>query len=330
MLTEAGGVASEFTVTRIAADRYYLTSAALAERHDEDVLRRHAAGFTNVEVVNRTEHLGVLGLAGPEARSVLGAVTDADLDDAAFPWLSARTILRNPARNRARVFRHRPTSAEGRDDSPLTKAGRRLLHTGTCRLQSCSVGRSRSRRRSSTRACTPPGQVCVMHWQLTPSSPSCFRRIVARRCASARPARRNRSTVHSIDGSASTRKSCRRRRSGAKQAPANSDEKVVNSLIYRTCDPQTVEVGLTRPTPDLRQSPPSEPDASRNSGLDADGSERGICAAHCLRDTACSGASNSAPVSSVSICSMRFSSTRLTKSSASTAKLRARSNSSNR
>ena len=92
VLTEAGGVASELTVTRVAADRYYLTSAAAAERHDEDVLRRHAAAFADVEVVNRTEHLGVLGLAGPEARTVLGALTDADLDDHAFPWFSACTI----------------------------------------------------------------------------------------------------------------------------------------------------------------------------------------------------------------------------------------------
>ena len=92
VLTEAGGVASEFTVTRLAADRYYLTSAAAAERHDEDVLRRHAAAFADANAVNRTEHLGVLGLMGPEARTVLGALTDADLDDDAFPWLSARTI----------------------------------------------------------------------------------------------------------------------------------------------------------------------------------------------------------------------------------------------
>lgn len=91
-LTTAGGVASEFTVTRLAADRYYLTSAAAAERHDEDVLRRHAAEFAEAEVVNRTEHLGILALAGPEARTVLGALTDADLDDDAFPWFSARTI----------------------------------------------------------------------------------------------------------------------------------------------------------------------------------------------------------------------------------------------
>ena len=91
-LTAAGGVASEFTVTRLAADRYYLTSAAAAERHDEDLLRRHAASFADARVVNRTAHLGVLGLMGPEAPTVLGALTDADLGHEAFPWLSARTL----------------------------------------------------------------------------------------------------------------------------------------------------------------------------------------------------------------------------------------------
>ena len=92
VLTGTGGVASEFTVTRLAAKRYYLTSAAAAERHDEDVLRQHAGGFADARVVNRTEHMGALGLVGPEARAVLGALTDADLDDDAFPWFSARTI----------------------------------------------------------------------------------------------------------------------------------------------------------------------------------------------------------------------------------------------
>ena len=91
-LTGAGGVASELTVTRLAADRYYLTSAAAAERHDEDLLRRHAASFAGVHVVNRTGHFGILGLMGPEAPTVLGALTDADLDGETFPWLSARTL----------------------------------------------------------------------------------------------------------------------------------------------------------------------------------------------------------------------------------------------
>ena len=92
VLTEAGGVASELTIARLAANRYYITSAAAAERHDEDLLRRHATAFADVEVVNRTDHLGILGLAGPEARTVLGALTEADLDDDAFPWFSVRTV----------------------------------------------------------------------------------------------------------------------------------------------------------------------------------------------------------------------------------------------
>ena len=61
-------------------------------------------------------------------------------------------------------------------------------------------------------------------WPPTTSSPSCFRPIALRRCASARPRRPSPSTASSTGCSASTRKSCRRRRSGAKQAATSSDE----------------------------------------------------------------------------------------------------------
>jgi len=92
VLTPAGGVMSEFTVTRLAADRYYLTSAAFAERHDEDALKGHAAGFADVTVENRTEALGILGVMGPKARDLLAGLTDVDLSNTAFPWLSAQEI----------------------------------------------------------------------------------------------------------------------------------------------------------------------------------------------------------------------------------------------
>ena len=49
-LTPRGGIASEFAVTRLAADRFYLTSAATAERHDLELLQRHAHGFGAVTV----------------------------------------------------------------------------------------------------------------------------------------------------------------------------------------------------------------------------------------------------------------------------------------
>ncbi len=39
-----------------------------------------------------TQMYGVLVLAGPRARDVLGKLTDADLSNAAFPWLSGKAI----------------------------------------------------------------------------------------------------------------------------------------------------------------------------------------------------------------------------------------------
>ena len=92
-LTRSGGVASEFTITRLAEDRFYLTSAAAAERHDEDLLRVRAAATSDVVIENLTEKRGVLGVMGPFARDLLqSVVVDADLSDAAFPWLSAQAI----------------------------------------------------------------------------------------------------------------------------------------------------------------------------------------------------------------------------------------------
>jgi dimethylglycine dehydrogenase len=91
-LTKSGGIRSEFTVVRLAEEHYYLTSAAAAERHDFDLLRSHAARFDQVAVSNETTRFGVLCVAGPEARRVLAQVTEADLGNDSFPWLSAREI----------------------------------------------------------------------------------------------------------------------------------------------------------------------------------------------------------------------------------------------
>jgi dimethylglycine dehydrogenase len=45
-----------------------------------------------VEIRNVTEERGVLVLSGPRSREVLGALTEAPLTSAEFPWLSAREI----------------------------------------------------------------------------------------------------------------------------------------------------------------------------------------------------------------------------------------------
>jgi len=92
MLTEQGGVECELTVTRLGPDRFYLLSAAVAALHDRDWLAQHVAPGEAVSVTDVTAAYGVLVLAGPRSRDVLGRLTGAPLDSARFPWMSAREI----------------------------------------------------------------------------------------------------------------------------------------------------------------------------------------------------------------------------------------------
>ena len=92
LLTPKGAVECDVTVTRLGPEHFLVLSAAVAELHDLDWLLRHAPAEGRVVIENVTPRWGVLILAGPRARDVLARVTDADLSNAAFPWLSARAI----------------------------------------------------------------------------------------------------------------------------------------------------------------------------------------------------------------------------------------------
>ena len=83
---------AEFTVYEYAPDRFYLVSAGAFERHDHDVLKKLAPKDGSVRLTPMTSRWGVLVLAGPRSRDVLAKLTDADLSNAAFPWLSGQSI----------------------------------------------------------------------------------------------------------------------------------------------------------------------------------------------------------------------------------------------
>lgn len=91
LLNGNGFIEAELTVTRLAPDRFYVLSGAAARLHDLDHLRWRLAPGEDVTVRDATEERGVLILAGPRARDVLARLTNADLSNAAQPWLTART-----------------------------------------------------------------------------------------------------------------------------------------------------------------------------------------------------------------------------------------------
>ena len=92
LLTKHGGVRAEFTVYEWAPGRFYLVSAGAYERHDHDTLYKLLPRDGSVKLNPITTRLGVLVLAGPNARKVLQKLTTTDLSNEAFPWLSGQAI----------------------------------------------------------------------------------------------------------------------------------------------------------------------------------------------------------------------------------------------
>jgi len=92
MLTDRGGIECDLTLTRLAEDRFYVVSAAATEVHDLAWIERHLPDDGSVTLENVTARTGVLTVAGPRSRELLQRLTDDDLSNETFPWMSARTI----------------------------------------------------------------------------------------------------------------------------------------------------------------------------------------------------------------------------------------------
>ena len=76
MLNERGGIECDFTVTRLAEDRFRIVTGTAFGRHDLAWIREHAPDDGSVRVEDVTSKLACLGLWGPAAREILQATTD--------------------------------------------------------------------------------------------------------------------------------------------------------------------------------------------------------------------------------------------------------------
>ena len=96
LLSSNGGVRAEFTVYEREPGVFYLVSAGALERHDHDTLWKLLPADGSVELRPITQMQGVLVLAGPRSREVLQKLTDTDLSNKAFPWLTGKRISVGP------------------------------------------------------------------------------------------------------------------------------------------------------------------------------------------------------------------------------------------
>lgn len=92
MLNRRGGIECDFTVTRLAEDRFRIVTGTAFGQHDLAWIRQHAPEDGSVHVADVTSAYACLGLWGPRARDVLQPLTPTELSNDAFPYMTAREL----------------------------------------------------------------------------------------------------------------------------------------------------------------------------------------------------------------------------------------------
>ena len=89
---EAGGFEADLTVTRLASDRFLVVVGENSHGHTETWMRRHIGEGEFVTVTDITPGITQINLHGPKARDLMQVVSEADLSDDAFPFMTAQEI----------------------------------------------------------------------------------------------------------------------------------------------------------------------------------------------------------------------------------------------
>ena len=92
MLNPRGGIECDFTVTRLADDRFRIVTGTAFGQHDLAWLRQHAPRDGSLHVADVTSQYVCYGLWGPKAREILQPLTTADLSSDAFPYMRAQEL----------------------------------------------------------------------------------------------------------------------------------------------------------------------------------------------------------------------------------------------
>ncbi len=92
MLSHAGRIIGDFTLSRLAPDHFQVTASYGAQAFHLRWLRHHLPKDGSVTLRNRSLELLGFQIAGPRARDLLARLTPADVSPAAFPFMHVRTL----------------------------------------------------------------------------------------------------------------------------------------------------------------------------------------------------------------------------------------------
>jgi glycine cleavage system aminomethyltransferase T/glycine/D-amino acid oxidase-like deaminating enzyme len=91
-LNPRGGIECDFTVTRLAEDRFLIITGTAVGQRDLSWLRLNMPEDGAVIIDDVTSAYACLGLWGPKARQILTKVTSDDVSNAGFPFMTAQQL----------------------------------------------------------------------------------------------------------------------------------------------------------------------------------------------------------------------------------------------
>ena len=91
-LNTAGGIVADVTVTRLAETKFLVVASDIIHRRIEPLIRRERRPGEIVTVTDVTSGTTLLTVQGPASRELISRITDAELSNGEFPYLSARQL----------------------------------------------------------------------------------------------------------------------------------------------------------------------------------------------------------------------------------------------
>jgi 4-methylaminobutanoate oxidase (formaldehyde-forming) len=92
MLNGGGGIECDFTVTRLADDRFRVITGTAFGQHDLFWIRDHAPEDGSVLIEDVTSAYSCIGLWGPAARDILQPLTRTNIGNEAFPFMTSQQL----------------------------------------------------------------------------------------------------------------------------------------------------------------------------------------------------------------------------------------------
>jgi len=93
-LNKKGGIESDYTVTQINEQEFLIITGTAFLNHDKGWLEKQVRelDFDQVEIVDISKELACFGIWGPNARKILQSLTQEDLANQSFPFMSSKLI----------------------------------------------------------------------------------------------------------------------------------------------------------------------------------------------------------------------------------------------